>query len=164
LENPGWYTPYTPYQAEISQGRLESLLNYQTMVVDMTKMDISNASLLDEATAAAEAMYLCYNAKKRKKMTFLMAKDCHPQTIDVVKTRADILGVKVVTGDPNSFDFSKGDVCGVLIQYPATGILVPLRTFSMDDVYAFTCRWSSSRLQWIGHKSSRSRFPGCLCN
>ncbi|NCO46527.1 MAG: glycine dehydrogenase (aminomethyl-transferring), partial [Vibrio sp.] len=89
LENPGWYTAYTPYQPEISQGRLESLLNYQQMVMDLTAMDIANASLLDEATAAGEAMTLCKRAGKSKSNVFFVADDVHPQTIEVVKTRAE---------------------------------------------------------------------------
>lgn len=130
LENPGWYTPYTPYQAEISQGRLESLLNYQTMITQMTGMDISNASLLDEATAAAEAMTMCFSLYKKKKNVFFVSQDCHPQNIELIKTRAEPLGVKVVVGDWKSFDFSKGDACGVILQYPATdGTIADLTSF-----------------------------------
>ena len=92
LENPGWYTAYTPYQPEISQGRLESLLNYQQMVTDLTGMDIANASLLDEATAAAEAMTLCKRSNKLKSDKYFVANDVHPQTIDVLKTRAEYFG------------------------------------------------------------------------
>ncbi|GIR49832.1 MAG: hypothetical protein CM15mP58_19290 [Burkholderiaceae bacterium] len=94
LENPGWYTAYTPYQAEISQGRLEALLNFQTMVTDMTGLEISNASLLDESTAAAEAMVLMYRNSKSGN-TFFVADDCHPQTIDVLKTRAEPMDIKI---------------------------------------------------------------------
>jgi glycine dehydrogenase len=120
LENPGWYTQYTPYQAEISQGRLEALLNYQTMVCDLTGMEIANASLLDEATAGAESMHLCFAiAKDPKARTFFVASDCHPQTIDVIKTRAKPHGIRVVVGDPEAYDFAKA-TAGVLVQYPAT--------------------------------------------
>eukprot|EP01133_Synstelium_polycarpum_P012790 gene12790-15006_t len=121
LENPGWYTPYTPYQAEISQGRLESLLNFQTMVSDMTKLPMANASLLDEATAAAEAVTMCINISRGKKeFAFLVDKRCHPQTIDTIKTRAEPKGVRIEVVDYKSFDYSRGDVVGVLVQYPAT--------------------------------------------
>ena len=118
LENPGWYTAYTPYQAEIAQGRLEALLNFQTMVTDLTALDIANASLLDEATAAAEAMTLCHAvAPERKK--FLVADNCHPQTIEVIQTRAKPLGIEIAVGDfsKSSYDDS---VFGALVQYPAT--------------------------------------------
>src|SRR3954453_12314086 len=118
LENPGWYTQYTPYQAEISQGRLEALLNFQTMVTDLTAMDIANASLLDEATAAAEAMTMCHALKDGRNVFFVSA-DCHPQNIDVVKTRAKALGIEVVVGDFASFKFDE-KVFGALVQYPNT--------------------------------------------
>ncbi len=118
LENPGWYTAYTPYQAEISQGRLEALLNFQTMVTDLTGLDIANASLLDEATAAAEAMVLLFRAS-RKRNQFLVAADCHPQTIDVLKTRATPIGIELIIQSTTDFEFGQ-DVFGALIQYPAT--------------------------------------------
>lgn len=98
LENPKWYTPYTPYQAEISQGRLEMLLNYQTMITELTAMDISNASLLDEATAAAEGMAMTFSTHNQKRTKFFMSTSIFPQTIDVVKTRADALGIELVFG------------------------------------------------------------------
>ncbi|GAA0166124.1 dehydrogenase [Lithospermum erythrorhizon] len=120
MENPGWYTQYTPYQAEISQGRLESLLNFQTMITDLTGMPMANASLLDEGTAAAEAMAMCNNIFKGKKKTFVIASNCHPQSIDVCKTRADGFDLKVVIADVKDIDYKSGDVCGVLIQYPGT--------------------------------------------
>jgi len=120
MENPAWYTQYTPYQAEISQGRLESLLNFQTVITDLTGLPMSNASLLDEGTAAAEAMAMCNNILKGKKKTFVIASNCHPQTIDVCKTRADGFDLKVVTSDLKDIDYSSGDVCGVLVQYPGT--------------------------------------------
>src|SRR6186713_477851 len=103
FENPGWYTQYTPYQAEISQGRLESLLNFQTMVADLTGLPISNASMLDEATAAAEAMNMCYSSNPDRPK-FFVAQDCHPQTIAVVKTRAKWLGIDITVGDPKSLE------------------------------------------------------------
>ncbi len=118
LENPGWYTAYTPYQAEIAQGRLEALLNFQTMVTDLTALDIANASLLDEATAAAEAMTLCHAAVSGRK-AFFVADNCHPQTIEVVQTRAKPLGIEVVVGDFSQFKFDD-TVFGALVQYPAT--------------------------------------------
>src|SRR5438093_1990781 len=118
LENPGWYTAYTPYQAEIAQGRLEALLNFQTMVTDLTALDIANASLLDEATAAAEAMALCH-AVVRGRKTFFVADNVHPQTIAVVQTRAEPLGIEIKIGNYSHFKF--GDtVFGALVQYPAT--------------------------------------------
>ncbi|WP_413283395.1 aminomethyl-transferring glycine dehydrogenase [Vibrio sp. MA40-2] len=118
LENPGWYTAYTPYQPEISQGRLEALLNYQQMVMDLTAMEIANASLLDEATAAGEAMTLCKRAGKNKSKTFFVADDVHPQTIEVVKTRAAFIGFDVVIGSIDSL--AEQDAFGALLQYPST--------------------------------------------
>jgi glycine dehydrogenase len=118
LENPGWYTQYTPYQAEISQGRLQALLNYQTMVIDMTGLEIANASLLDEATAAAEAMHLAHQEAPGDANRFFVSELCHPQTIDVVRTRAWPLGIEVVVGDHETVDLE--GVFGVLVQYPAT--------------------------------------------
>jgi glycine dehydrogenase len=133
LENPGWYTQYTPYQAEIAQGRLEALLNFQTMVSDLTGMEISNASLLDEATAAAEAMTLCYAVKSKGKdldEAFFVSELCHPQTIEVVKTRARSHGIEVIVGDHRSFDFSS-PVFGALVQYPATdGVIFDYTEFA----------------------------------
>jgi len=120
LENPGWYTQYTPYQAEIAQGRLEALLNFQTMVSDLTGLKLAGASLLDEATAAAEAMAMCFAVASGKKTTFLVAADCHPQTIAVLKTRGEPQGVQIVVQDAADFDFSSGEVAGCLVQYPAT--------------------------------------------
>jgi glycine dehydrogenase len=117
LEDPRWYTPYTPYQAEVAQGRLEALLNFQTMVVDMTGMEIANASLLDEATAAAEAMGMCHAIKGEG--AFFVSADCHPQTIAVVQSRAEPLGVEVIVGCPHSFAFDR-PINGALVQYPAT--------------------------------------------
>jgi glycine dehydrogenase len=123
LEHPGWYTQYTPYQAEIAQGRLEALLNFQTMVSDLTALPLANASLLDEATAAAEAMAMARaiaGGEGSKELAFFVAQDCHPQTIAVVKTRARSMGIPVVVGNPISADFSKQSLCGVLLQYPTT--------------------------------------------
>lgn len=118
FENPGWVTQYTPYQAEISQGRLESLLNYQTMICDLTGLDIANASLLDEATAAAEAMALCSRSNKRYK--FLISDRVHPQTLDLIKTRAEPLGIEVKIMPLNEMNFEKKDISGFLFQYPDT--------------------------------------------
>ena len=118
LENPGWYTAYTPYQAEIAQGRLEALLNYQTVIADLTGLPVANASLLDEATAAAEAMQLVHAALDGRS-TFLVGSDCHPQTIDVVKARGRARGIAVMVQDPTSFTLDE-TVCGVLVQYPNT--------------------------------------------
>src|SRR3954466_11495178 len=136
LENPGWYTAYTPYQAEIAQGRLEALLNFQTMVIDLTGLEIANASLLDEATSAAEAMTMSYALKgKPGKEVFLVAAECHPQTIDVVKTRAGVRGIEVRV---TSFaDFKIGpEVFGVLVQYPASDGAVIDYTKTVEAAHA----------------------------
>jgi glycine dehydrogenase len=119
LENPGWYTAYTPYQAEISQGRLEGLLNYQQMVMDLTGMSIANASLLDEATAAAEAMALCRRSNRLKTNKFFIADTLHPQTIDVLKTRAEYLDYELIIGNPET-ELTDHQVFGVILQYPDT--------------------------------------------
>jgi glycine dehydrogenase len=117
LENPGWYTPYTPYQAEISQGRLEALLNFQTMITDLTGLEIANSSLLDEGTAAAEAMSMSHCICKTDARAFFVSEACHPQTIAVVKTRARARGIDLIIGNHETFDFAQ-DVFGVLLQYP----------------------------------------------
>ena len=118
LENPGWYTSYTPYQPEVAQGRLEMLLNFQQMIIDFTGLDIANASLLDEGTAAAEAVGLSYRICKNDSNIVFVSKDCHPQTIDVIKTRAEPLGLTVLVGDEDT-DITEDIVCGIL-QYPGT--------------------------------------------
>ncbi len=127
LENPGWYTQYTPYQAEIAQGRLESLLNFQTMIADLTGMDIANASLLDEGTAAAEAMSMSYGLCETDAKTFFVSETCHPQTVDVVKTRARARGLDIWVGNHETFDFTR-EIFGALLQYPA----------SCGDVYDYS--------------------------
>lgn len=129
LENPAWYTQYTPYQPEIAQGRLEALLNFQTLVTDLTGLEIANASLLDEGTAAAEAMTMSYGLSKAGAKTFWVSEVCHPQTIAVVQTRAQALGLEVMVGDHRSFQFDT-PVFGVLLQYPATdGVIYDYQEF-----------------------------------
>jgi len=120
LENPGWYTAYTPYQAEVAQGRLEALLNFQTMVADLTGLPLAGASLLDEATAAAEAMHLCHAVAKPGQDTFFVAEDCHPQTLAVVETRAEPLGIKIQVGPVSKLDTVAEKIFGALVQYPTT--------------------------------------------
>ncbi|GAB3500816.1 aminomethyl-transferring glycine dehydrogenase [Spirosoma knui] len=123
LENPAWYTAYTPYQAEIAQGRLEALLNFQTVVSDLTGMDLANASLLDEATAGAEAMHMLYAmrpAAKKSANTFFVSERCHPQTIDLLQTRATPIGITLLIGDHRTVDLTSGAVFGMLLQYPAS--------------------------------------------
>jgi len=119
LENPGWYTQYTPYQAEISQGRLEALLNFQTMVVDLTALPLANASLLDEATAAAEAMAMCRTISRKRRPRFFVAESCHPQTIAVIRGRAEPIGVQLEVGALSSLKIGP-DLSGALLQYPDT--------------------------------------------
>ena len=136
LENPGWYTQYTPYQAEVAQGRLEALLTFQTMVCDLTGMAISNASLLDEATAAAEAMTMCYGLKGSEgRNVFLIASSCHPANIEVVRTRARPLGIEVKVQHPAALQLNP-QVFGVLIQYPATDGSVADQSTLVDEVHA----------------------------
>ena len=133
LENPGWYTQYTPYQAEISQGRLEALLNFQTMVSDLTGLPVANASLLDEATAAAEAMAMAHSIGRGKKKVFFASEDCHPQTLAVLETRAKGPGIELRIGDHRQLDLSGGDgeeLFGVLLQYPTSdGRILDYRPF-----------------------------------
>ena len=120
FENPGWYTSYTPYQSEVAQGRLEMLLNFQQMIIDFTGMDIANASLLDEGTAAAEAMSLSYRLNSKDNKTVFVSEDCHPQTISVIQTRAEPMGLKIIIGNDNELNkISEDLVCGIL-QYPGT--------------------------------------------
>lgn len=129
LENPGWYTAYTPYQPEIAQGRLEALLNFQTMIIDLTGLEIANASLLDEGTAAAEAMSMSYGICKNKSHNFFVSSACHPQTIDVLQTRAKPLGINIIIADHQTFDFSE-TIFGAILQYPATdGKIYDYRNF-----------------------------------
>jgi glycine dehydrogenase len=123
LENPAWYTQYTPYQAEISQGRLEALVNFQTMVADLTGLPLANASLLDEATAAAEAMAMCHAITRhagQERNEFFVSRDCHPQTLAVLQTRAEPLGITIRSGVPSPDDCLRPKLCGLLLQYPAT--------------------------------------------
>lgn len=122
LENPGWYTAYTPYQAEISQGRLEMLLNFQTLVVDLTGLPMAVASLLDESTAAAEAMQMCFalKGKRGKRNKFFVSDDVHPQTIGLIETRSEAMGIEVIIGKHSEADFTNGDYCGAIVQYPNT--------------------------------------------
>ncbi len=135
LENPGWYTAYTPYQAEVSQGRLEALSNFQQMVMDLTAMDLANASLLDEATAAAEAMSMCKRITKKQSNVFFVDQNCHPQTIAVVQTRADSLGYQLEIGDP-WVDLDATSVFGALVQYPGSnGEVKELQTIA-DSLHA----------------------------
>src|SRR5689334_9947552 len=119
LENPAWYTAYTPYQPEISQGRLEALFNFQTMIADLTGLDIANASLLDEATAAAEAMALAERSAQVTTKSFFVDREVHPQTLAVLKTRAEPLGWTLIVGDPLT-ELARADVFGALLQYPGT--------------------------------------------
>lgn len=134
LENPGWYTAYTPYQAEIAQGRLEALLNFQTMVTDLTGMELANASLLDESTSAAEAMALLFAVRERaavkaRVVKFFVAEDIYPQTLAVLKTRAIPIGIELVVGNPDEFNFTT-DFFGALVQYPgASGEIMDLKSF-----------------------------------
>jgi glycine dehydrogenase len=135
LENPGWYTQYTPYQAEISQGRLEALLNFQTMIADLTGLPLAGASLLDEATAAAEAMTMCVSIANHKRLGFWAGEDCHPQTLGLLQTRAEVLGIELKIGpiDSIDFDYGEGGLCGVLVQYPTTdGKITDLRSISSE--------------------------------
>jgi len=134
LENPAWYTAYTPYQPEIAQGRLEALLNYQTMVCDLTGLDVANASLLDEATAAAEAMTMAERAAKSKARAFFVDENCHPQTIGVIRTRARPLGIEIITGTPEALE--PGKVFGAIFQYPGTHGHVRDFTDLIDKLHA----------------------------
>src|SRR5690554_3279181 len=131
LENPGWYTQYIPYQAEIAQGRLQALLNFQTAVIDLTGMEIANASLLDEATAAAEAMFMQYNLRKNKEAnTFFVSENIFPQTLDVLHTRSESYGIELRIGNHQNIELTD-DIFGAIVQYPAaTGEVFDYKTFA----------------------------------
>jgi glycine dehydrogenase len=135
VQNPGWYTQYTPYQAEIAQGRLEALLNFQTMILDLTGMEIANASMLDEGTAAAEAMHMLAGFNETDANVFFVSEDCHPQTIDVIKTRAEAVGVDVLVGDHRKIDWSK-KIFGAVLQYPATDGAIHDYRFFVEQAHA----------------------------
>jgi glycine dehydrogenase len=141
LENPGWYTQYTPYQAEISQGRLEALINYQTMIAELTGLPLSNASLLDEATAAAEAMAMCHRISKDERSGFYVADDCHPQTIAVIRNRAEPLGIQVHVGPLAQIDYAAQGLFGVLVQYPTTYGVVRDYAALAEQVHAAGARF-----------------------
>ena len=150
LENPGWYTAYTPYQAEISQGRLEALFNFQTVITELTAMEITNASLLDEATAAAEAMSLSYQCRHRDKKNnsanvFLISDQCFPQTIDVIKTRAESIGIKIKIENHNNFIFSE-DVFGAIVQYPQKHGLIEDYGKIIKDAHKENCLITFARV------------------
>ena len=139
LENPGWYTAYTPYQAEIAQGRLEALLNYQTMITDLTGMELANASLLDESTAAAEAMALLFAVRPKTQakagtVKFFVSNEVLPQTLSVLKTRATPIGIELVLGAVDDFDFST-EFFGALLQYPGkSGVIIDLERFISKQI------------------------------
>ena len=124
LENPGWYTAYTPYQAEIAQGRLEALINFQTMVSDLTGMELANASLLDEGTAAAEAISMLHGRRKGKKRksanTYFISENCHPQTLSVIRSRIEPIGIELKVGNPDQLDVTDPNLFGILLQFPDT--------------------------------------------
>ena len=156
LENPAWYTAYTPYQPEISQGRLEALLNFQTMVSDLTGMDLANASLLDEGTAAAEAMAMLHRLNPKQGAVFLVDADAHPQTIDVVRTRAEPLGIEVVVGDPDdrSTRSTAASACSCSIRAAAAGCAT---SRPRSSARTRTARWCASRPTCSRSRSSRRR-------
>ncbi|NGP88697.1 aminomethyl-transferring glycine dehydrogenase [Fodinibius halophilus] len=139
IENPGWYTAYTPYQAEIAQGRLEALLNFQTMVTDLTGRELANASLLDEGTAAAEAMSMLYSmrrgVKRKQAHTFFVSEQCHPQTIDIIKGRAEPLDIEVIVGDHHQVDVTDQELFSMLLQYPTTDGSVEDYTHLIDTAH-----------------------------
>jgi glycine dehydrogenase len=148
LENPGWYTSYTPYQAEISQGRLEALLNFQTMVSDLTGLPLANSSLLDEGTAAAEAMLMFFNATRDpNKKTFLVSSKSHPQTIDILKTRSEPLGIELIISDHSRFEFNES-VFGVLIQYPDTDGFIQDYSDLCDSAQKINLTYAWLRIFW----------------
>ena len=147
FRSPAWYTAYTPYQAEISQGRMEALVNFQTMVCDLTGMPIANASLLDEATAAAEAMTLAKRSVKSRSDTLLVAADCHPQTLEVLHTRAAPLGLKVVVGELALMMAGHDDYFAVIAQYPATtGVIHDLAPWVQQAQDRKSTRLNSSHI------------------
>ena len=164
LENPAWYTAYTPYQAEISQGRMEALINFQTLVTDLTGMDIANASLLDEATAAAEAMTLAKRSAKSKSNVFFVADDVHPQTLDVLRTRADGLGIELLIGPAE--DAKDADTYGVLLQYPNTFGRIGDHAAVAEAVHALAVyrgpEWTADEVEVVASRLGEGRSGGPL--